>query len=358
MQLVLNTAGLKLSKKNHAFLVESAHTSRTISPKKITSIAITTRVLIGSDAVTLAIKNQIPILFFDRIGKAQARLWSPYFTGIATLRRQQMRFADHPLATQWIIDLFELKTEAQVATLQFLRRKRPALQTPLAETIEKMQHQTRHFRAMQGKPLAECSNTLMTQEAALARLYWHTLGESLPEPWHFAKRSRQPAADPFNAALNYLYGMLYSVVEGALFAAALDPYLGLLHADEYNRPALTFDLIEPFRPWLDALLVRQCLDATLDLTFFSQNQFGTFLNKTGKAFFIPLFNEFLQDTRRFQQREASHRNHVYYLAGKLAQRIRTFEQPSDEPDLHFTEAEPPEEIGREMPDGKMPDARR
>ncbi len=326
MQLVLDTKGLTLTKKNNAFLVESPHATRSISPKKLTSIAVTAAVLISSDAIVLAIKNQIPILFFDKIGKAQARLWSPYFESIATLRQQQVRFADNPAATQWIIDLFGIKTEAQIANFQYLKRRRPTLKPNLDEAAEKMKQQTRNFAKQQGQLLANCGNALITNEAQLARTYWQTLGAAMPEPCHFAKRSRQPAEDPFNAALNYLYGMLYSVVEGALFAAGLDPHLGLLHADEHNRPALTYDLIEPFRPWVDGLLIRQCFDKMIDPACFTQNQFGVFLNKTGKAFFIPLFNDFLQETRRFLNRESSHRNHIYYLAGRLAQRMRTFDQ--------------------------------
>lgn len=59
--------------------------------------------------------------------------------------------------------------------------------------------------------------------------------------------------------LNYYYGMLYTIVEGALFAAELDPHLGILHIDTHNKPVLAFDLIEIFRPWVDALLIETCL---------------------------------------------------------------------------------------------------
>lgn len=339
MQLVLDTKGLQLSKKNNAFLVESPNATRSVSPKKLTSIAITANVIISSDAIVLAIKNQIPILFFDRIGKAQARLWSPYFESIATLRRQQVRFADSPLSTHWMIDLFNIKTEEQIANLQYLQRRSPALQLSLTEASGRMKQQVKTFGTLQGQLLANCGPALMTNEAALARIYWQVLGSSMPDPCRFVKRSRQPAEDPFNAALNYLYGMLYSVVEGALFAAGLDPHLGLLHADEHNRPALTYDLIEPFRPWIDKLLVQQCFDKMIDPAYFSQNQFGVFLNKVGKAFFIPLFNDFLQDNRRFLQREASHRNHIYMLAGRLAQRMRTFDQTIEDDRIVETEPE-------------------
>lgn len=171
-----------------------------------------------------------------------------------------------------------------------------------------------------------------------ARAYWQVLGASLPEEYRFAKRSRRPAEDDFNAALNYLYGMLYSVVEGALFAAGLDPHLGILHTDEYNKPVLVFDLIEAFRPWVDRLLVEECLISNLEAQFFSKNQFGLFLNKKGKAYIIPLFNDYLRTQRRYFQRDSTVKNHIYGLAARLANRIRTFESEVDiaeeiDPDL-------------------------
>ncbi|MBW2028434.1 MAG: CRISPR-associated endonuclease Cas1, partial [Deltaproteobacteria bacterium] len=63
----------------------------------------------------------------------------------------------------------------------------------------------------------------------------------------FDGRSRRPAKNPFNAVLNYCYGMLYGLVEKACILAGLDPYIGFLHADDYNKKSLVFDLIEPFR---------------------------------------------------------------------------------------------------------------
>jgi len=47
--------------------------------------------------------------------------------------------------------------------------------------------------------------------------------------------------------LNYCYGILYSLVEKACILSGLDPYVGFLHTDNYNKKSLVFDLIEPFR---------------------------------------------------------------------------------------------------------------
>src|SRR5439155_13698829 len=89
--------------------------------------------------------------------------------------------------------------------------------------------------------------TLMGLEGTAGRVYFGCLGRLVPEAHRFEGRSRQPARDGFNAMLNYGYGVLYSLVEKACICAGLDPHLGFLHTDNYAKPSLVFDLIEPFR---------------------------------------------------------------------------------------------------------------
>jgi CRISPR-associated protein Cas1 len=323
MQLVLDTKHLHLRKKNGLFEVTSEKSSRRISPGKLSSIAVTATVILHSDAIALAIQHQIPILFFDRIGKAKARLWSPYFASIATLRRQQVDFARHTEATAWMVDLFYLKTEGQIATLKYLRSNKRLLSLSATQLIAQLRSNSRKMDNFRKQPLSECRASMLGIEGTIARMYWDWLGRSLPRTYSFQGRSRRPAKDIFNAGLNYLYGMLYSVIEGGLFAAGLDPYLGLLHADEHKKPTLSFDLIEPFRPWVDRLLVEQCVEGQLKKSFFTKNQYGLFLNKDGKAFIIPLFNDFLRQEREFLGQTSNIRNHIYFMCGRLAQRIRS-----------------------------------
>ena len=326
MQLVLDTNGIIVTHKNGAFHIQGKNGSRTFGPGKLSSIAVTADVHLSAGAIQLAIRNGIPILFFDYIGKAQARLWSPYFESIATLRRQLVKFAETAEATQWMIDLFLLKTEGQIDNLKLLKT-RQVLST-LGPRIAKMNIESRQFENFRGALIEECRQSLMGTEGHLAALYWEGVGESLPRSYRFRKRSRRPAEDFFNAAINYAYGMLYSVVEGGLFAAGLDPHLGILHADEHNKPTLAFDLIEPFRPWADRLIIEACIEHHLKPEFFAKNQYGLFLSKPGKAFLIPLFNDFLRSTRKYLQQESTVKNHIYALAARLAQRIRATMAPS------------------------------
>ena len=294
MQLVLDTKGLALKKKDNQFNVVAEKRDRLISPYKVTSIVITKNCLISSAAISLAIDHEIPIFLLDRFGKIKGRLWSASFSGLPMVRKQQALFDDHPDAAAWLADLFLLKTERQLEVLKWIKDNRHT-----TEKWEKAQQQSEEainsFQQASEMPLEQAKAKLLTTEAHFAKAYWQALADSLPDGWKFEKRSRRPALDPFNALLNYGYGMLYGVIETATFTAGLDPYMGLLHAEEYQTPSLTFDLIEPFRPWLDLLVVQCFYRELLTMNYFKPYKKGWQLDKPGKAFWIPAFNDWLRE---------------------------------------------------------------
>lgn len=81
-------------------------------------------------------------------------------------------------------------------------------------------------------------------EAQAARRYWTLLFGS------DFRRDRD--AEGANAMLNYGYTILRSAVARAVVAAGLHPTLGLHHSDKGNPMRLVDDLMEPFRPLVDA----------------------------------------------------------------------------------------------------------
>lgn len=79
--------------------------------------------------------------------------------------------------------------------------------------------------------------------------YWKALFAAGP-----FKRNRR-AADA-NALLNYGYAILRAATARAICAAGLHPTLGLHHRNQYNAFCLADDLMEPYRPTVDAIVVR------------------------------------------------------------------------------------------------------
>jgi CRISP-associated protein Cas1 len=74
----------------------------------------------------------------------------------------------------------------------------------------------------------------------------HEDGESLA--FDFQTRNRRPPTDPVNAMLSYSYSLLVRTWSVALTAVGFDCYRGFYHQPRYGRPALSLDMMEPFRP--------------------------------------------------------------------------------------------------------------
>ena len=81
-------------------------------------------------------------------------------------------------------------------------------------------------------------------EAKSARIYWKELFDDL-------KREAE-SLDIRNQGLNYAYAILRSLITRDLSAAGFLPALGLWHDNRYNAFNLSDDLMEPFRPIVDA----------------------------------------------------------------------------------------------------------
>lgn len=85
------------------------------------------------------------------------------------------------------------------------------------------------------------------REAQGARLYWRAMfGDEF--------RRDRDGADPVNGALNYGYTVIRGSVARAVTAAGLWPTLGVHHHARENAWCLADDLMEPFRPAVDAIV--------------------------------------------------------------------------------------------------------
>ena len=85
---------------------------------------------------------------------------------------------------------------------------------------------------------------------------------SIPDHWKtFVQRSspltnsQRNAANPANAMLNYLYGILEAETRIAILTIGLDPGMGFLHQDLNSRDSLVYDIMEAARPEADKWLV-------------------------------------------------------------------------------------------------------
>lgn len=323
MQIIIDTADTAITVKNKCFFFQNKTTQRQISPKRIDSIAITSNCNLNAAAIKLAANHQVPILFFNNFGTIQARMYTPYFINLAQLRKKQLLFTMSQIATDWIIEMLKKKTTRQIKNLQRLARQKTKHKTAVSRATEKIETIILQTDQIKNEKIEAVRHTLMGYEGSISRRYFQTLNLFLPPEFRFEKRSRRPALDFFNAGLNYLYGMTYSVVESGVFAKGLDPSIGCLHVDSFKKPTLVFDLIEPIRPLVDGLLINLVLENQLLPDHFIKKEQGYSVNKKGKQVIIGSFNDFLNTRVQIQQSNQRLKDHIYGESNELGNLVNS-----------------------------------
>mgnify|MGYP001768558497 FL=1 len=104
--------------------------------------------------------------------------------------------------------------------------------------IEKMEYYVRQVK----------SDDSTNVEGRAAAHYWDCI---------FGDRSfiRQRYGEPPNNMLNYGYAILRAVVARSLIGSGLFPTIGIHHRNKYNPYCLADDIMEPYRPFVDALIL-------------------------------------------------------------------------------------------------------
>lgn len=96
------------------------------------------------------------------------------------------------------------------------------------------------------------SGDATNREAVAASYYWKTL---------FGKDFlREREGDYPNNLLNYGYAILRAIIARAIVGTGLLPAIGIHHHNRYNSYCLADDLMEPYRPFVDALVYQYFLD--------------------------------------------------------------------------------------------------
>ncbi len=97
-------------------------------------------------------------------------------------------------------------------------------------------------------------------EGRAAAFYWKRL---------FADKhpgfTRSRKGEPPNNLLNYGYAILRAIVARALVCSGLLPTWGIHHHNRYNAYCLADDIMEPYRPYVDKLIV-DIINSTEDYT--------------------------------------------------------------------------------------------
>lgn len=132
--------------------------------------------------------------------------------------------------------------------------KKQLWQQTVQQKISNQAAVLQQVRSMEAKNMLAWANAVRSgdvdnREAVAAAYYWKEL---FPDIADFV---RDRNGVPPNNLLNYAYAILRGIVARALVASGLLPTFGIHHHNRYNAYCLADDIMEPYRPIADKLII-------------------------------------------------------------------------------------------------------
>ena len=326
MQLFIDTYGAFLHVKDSMFAVRFSKDGETvtkkIAPTKINSILLSKGTSLSFEAVSLALMYNIDILFLEFEGTPIGRIWHSKLGSTTKIRKHQLIASLATTGFTYIQEWITTKINNQIEFLKKLKKHRMHKADQFDEAIKKLEEYRNNITCLKAKNISEVADKIRGYEGSSGRVYFELLSSILPPEYQFNSRSFRPAGDPFNAFLNYAYGVLYSKVEKSLIIAGIDPYLGFLHRDDYNQKSMVFDFIEPFRIFADESVVKLFTAKKVNQSHTDKITNGYSLNKEGKILLMESFNNFMEVEKiRYKGKNHARNNIIQYDAHAFANQL-------------------------------------
>ncbi|MBN2535677.1 MAG: CRISPR-associated endonuclease Cas1 [Spirochaetales bacterium] len=320
MDLYINTFGTYIHKKDDMFELEVDKRKVLVSPKKVRSIIISTHARITTDVVKLALDNNIDIVLMDDFGNPYGRFWHSRFGSTAFIRRRQLEIFESDKGLVYVKEWIKNKITMSIQHLNDLKYKRQEKQDNINESIEFISAYPEKIDNINGT-VDEVRNTLQGYEGNASKKYYETLSYLMPAEFTFKGRSSRPAKDEFNCLLNYGFGVLYGKVEKACIIAGLDPFVGIMHTDNYNKKSLVFDIIENYRHLAVRCVFGLFSRKKVNKSYFDKIKGGYKLNADGKKVFLEAFAELLNRPVRYSGRNIANLDIIQFDCHKIANRL-------------------------------------
>ncbi|MGB4957848.1 MAG: CRISPR-associated endonuclease Cas1 [Saprospiraceae bacterium] len=329
MKIFINTYGTSLKIVDGLLSIKHEDKINKVPIGKVKTIYLTKSLLLSTDVIYACLEHGIDLMITERNGRPIGRLWNNRFGSISTIRKNQLDFSKSLRVTSWVVTQIRDKLENQKELLLCLLSIDEPHEHEIKNGVRQIDQIIIKLSESDGDSIEDCGPRIRALEGQAAKLYFNCINKHLPFKYQFNTRTRHPALDMVNAMLNYVYGILYGSIESSLIKAGLDPYIGLFHRDEYNRPVLTYDVIEPFRPWADWTVFHLCLNEVIEESHFEIENGAYWLQGESKRMLIQHFSDFFDEVIDYKGRRFSRLVHLDKIALDLAKEIHDFIPPKD-----------------------------
>lgn len=287
IHVVLQKEGIRVGVRGHSVRVtdKEGEVVRDLPLANIESIAVLGGVQISTQALTVFAEHEVPVAFMSSAGRLVAMM-DPMGPTSAAVRAAQVRMLDRP---ERALELARAITVAKIANQRtLLMRNHVSLPSRIAADLQDCVTAAEHASTMDQLRGHE-GNAAAMYFANFAGLFKGGISE-IAAKFTTHGRQRRPPPDPINAVLSFGYSMLANECTAACRLASLEPTLGVLHSTRPGRPALSLDLMEPFRPLIaDSVAVSAFNRGELCAGHFLNTASGCALTDSGRKGFSSAY---------------------------------------------------------------------
>lgn len=198
------------------------------------------RITLTHGLIEALLENNCALITCDSRGLPVGLMLPLYGNATQNERFRAQLDASLPLKKQLWQQTIQAKIANQASVLEWImRRKAVDLQFPKTCVAGNMRKWVSEVRS--GDP--------DNLEARAAAYYWRNLFPDIPD------FTRDREGIPPNNLLNYGYAILRAVIARSLVGSGMLPTLGIHHHNRYNAYCLADDIMEPYRPYVDRLVL-------------------------------------------------------------------------------------------------------
>lgn len=243
--LVINHKGAHLCVKQGRLVIQypdqSGKQPSSICLQRLKQVVVTAGVELDSAVLHLLSSKGIHLSFYSPRSSAPVILLSEPAGDVTRRVGQYRAVCEEALATRMARALVRSKLMQQWLWLRQQGLRENAI------TVKQLM----------GKISTAKRPALLGLEGSAARAVYQSMASVLPDEWRFTGRNRRPPRDPVNAMLSFGSTLIYQQAVQALMRQRLDVFAGFYHQPCAGRASLAWDMVELFRPTLEAFIIEQ-----------------------------------------------------------------------------------------------------
>lgn len=271
---------------------------RTLPLNLLDHIVISSNVQMQSNVLLRLAEKNIDISIINPRNSRQQLLFASGQSKNIQRRIQQYQIQQTPRLRQQIAaQIVQAKILKHIRFYHKIQQQRPDLRYASFKVLQQLNRAYKNITT--NNPELDTLRGIEGNAAkAVFACYQHLFADSL----NFKGRNRRPPKDPVNACLSLAFTLTHHRAIQQLHASGLDPMLGYLHEAKYSRDSLASDVIEVWRPTLEAWVWQLFHNNYLKAEHFSkqnsQNNSACLLNKAGRQRFYAAFEKQIKPIQR------------------------------------------------------------